>query len=375
MIMQDGVRFAETAEELSASYQLRYKVYVEGMGRLKDKGDHELKELRDEYDPFARAIVVIKDGKAIGTLRLFWGGDHPFCQTLIDAYHLAPFQKILADKEICIIERLMVDQAHRGSAVALQMYKLVWDFSVKHHIEAGFLDCEPHHLNSYLKLGFRPFAKTYSYPGIGLVIPMMYIPGDYEHLKHVGSPFSLLIKDGGYKHTEQLIAMVKDASSILPKGEVDDESYLAHIYRDDNLIGGDKPKMFDMLTEVERDRVIEKSVIITCNKGDRIIEANNAARTMFILLTGYVEVYHPHGPLLTVVTPGEVIGEIAFFRRIPRTASIIAATDDVTLLSLDEPTMSRLLKYEPALASKILLNICNALCERVISNAAVTSMR
>lgn len=369
--MQDGVRFAETEEDLRASYQLRYKVYVEGMGRLKDKGDHERKELRDDHDNFARAIVVIKDGVAIGTLRLFWGGDAPFNKTLIEAYHLSQFLEILTDREICIIERLMVDEKHRGSAVALQMYKLVWDFSIKQHIEAGFLDCEPHHLNSYLKLGFRPFAKTYSYPGIGLVIPMMYIPGDYEHLKQVGSPFSLLTKDGGYKHTAALLDIIKDSPGVTIKNEVNNERYLDEIYADKHLLSNDKPKLFDGLSEAEIDRLIEKSVIITCNKNDHIIETQNAARTMFVVLSGHVEVRLPNGNLLAAVTPGEVIGEIAYFLHKPRTASIIAAEDNVKILSLDEPSMSRLLKFEPQLASKFLLNICKSLCNRVISNAEI----
>lgn len=370
--MQDGVRFAETEEEIRASYQLRYKVYVEGMGRLIDQGDHELKELRDDYDGFARAVVVIKGGIAVGTLRLFWGGDAPFCQTLIDAYHLAAFQTILSDNEICIVERLMVDPQHRGSAIALQMYKLVWDFSVKHLIEAGFLDCEPHHLNSYLKLGFRPFAKTYSYPGIGLVIPMMYIPGDYEHLKHVGSPFSLVSENSDYKHTSALTKLLKSGSSILAKSESDEESFLEEIYKDNSLVDVEKPKIFDNLTDADRDRLIEKSVIIHCNKGDHIIEANNAARTMFIVLSGYVEVRLPNDELMAIITPGDIIGEIAFFLHIPRTANIIAASANVKILSLDEPTLNRLLKYEPALASKILLNTCKSLCNRVINNANIS---
>ena len=45
--MQDGVRFSATEQEFKASYQLRYKVYVEQMGRFKDMGNHELKELKD----------------------------------------------------------------------------------------------------------------------------------------------------------------------------------------------------------------------------------------------------------------------------------------------------------------------------------------
>ncbi len=370
-MMNDGVRFAETEAELRASYQLRYKVYVEGMGRLKDKGDHTLKELRDEHDSFARAIVVIKGGVAVGTLRLFWGGDAPFNNNLIEAYHLARFQEILEDREICIIERLMVDEKHRGSAIALQMYKLVWDFSIRHRIEAGFLDCEPHHLNSYLKLGFRPFAKTYSYPGIGLVIPMMYIPGDIEHLKRVGSPFGLLAKDSEYRHTAQLLEMIKQGANILAKVESDNEDYLKQIYTDSRLLSNDKPKIFDSLSADEINRIIEKSAIIQCGRGDHVIEVNNAAKTMFVLLSGCVEVHRSSGELQAIITPGEVIGEIAFFLHVPRSASIIAATDDVKILSLDEAAMSRLLKYDSTLANKILSNLCRSLCHRVISNAEV----
>ena len=71
--MRDGVRFAENEDDLRASFQLRYKVYVESMGRLKDKGDHKRKELRDEQDKNARSVIAIKKGQPIGTLRLFWG--------------------------------------------------------------------------------------------------------------------------------------------------------------------------------------------------------------------------------------------------------------------------------------------------------------
>lgn len=71
--MQDGVRFAITEEDNRASFKLRYQIYVKSMGRLKDKGDHEKEELRDEYDKFARAVIAVQNGEPIGTLRLFWG--------------------------------------------------------------------------------------------------------------------------------------------------------------------------------------------------------------------------------------------------------------------------------------------------------------
>ena len=375
--MLDGVRFAENEEELHSSYRMRYRVYVEGMGRLKDKGDHELKELRDDYDAIARAVITIKNGEPIGTLRLFWGGDAVFPETLKKAYHVTPFQDVVDEKKICIVERLMVDEKHRGSSTTLRMYKEVMHFVLKHQIEVVLLDCEPHHLNSYLKLGFRPFAPTYSYPGIGLVIPMVLISGDYEHLKRVGSPFALLTREEDLshcRHTEQLLEKIGRGKNVLSQSLCNPGDYIKHLYSNADLFQNDKPKIFDDLSEDEIQRLLEKSHIIECSLGDHIIEKDNAAKTMFVLLSGFVEVRREE-ELQAVISPGEIIGEIAFFLQVPRTASIIAATEDVRILSLDEAAMSRLLKYESELANKILKNICRGLCHRVINGAETADLR
>ena len=216
--MLDGVRFVETENEFSASYQLRYKVYVECMGRLKDKGDHAMKELRDEQDKNARAVIAVKNNQPIGTLRLFWGGDAPFSKTLIEAYQLKAFSKLLEEKQVCIVERLIVDHKYRGSATVLRMYKRVMNFVLEHQAEVVLLNSEPQHVNSYLKIGFRPFSKKYHYPGIGPVIPMALIAGDYEHLKRVGSPFSVLVSkdDLNYCHCiKELKKIIKPETNVI----------------------------------------------------------------------------------------------------------------------------------------------------------------
>jgi len=193
--MKQGVRFAKSESELRACYQLRHKIYVEGMGRFSDKSNHTLKELEDDLDKNARAVIAIKNNTPIGTLRLFWGGDTAFTQEQIEAYHLSTFKPLLKQDKICIVERLMVDDKHRGSMTALRMYKEVMDFVVKQQIEVVLLNCEIHHLEAYLKLGFKPFAKKYNYPDVGTVIPMALVVGDYDHLQQIGSPFAMLLPE------------------------------------------------------------------------------------------------------------------------------------------------------------------------------------
>ncbi|MDO9047763.1 MAG: GNAT family N-acetyltransferase [Methylobacter sp.] len=375
--MQDGVRFATTEEELKASYQLRYRVYVECMGRLKDQSNHELKELRDEYDDHARAVIAVKNGETIGTLRLFWGEDKPFTQTLTEAYHLSPFLEKLEQQQICIVERLMVNEQHRGSSVTLRMYKEVMHFVLDNKIEAVLLDCEPHHLNSYLKLGFRPFTNPYSYPGIGLVIPMALITGDYEHLIRSGSPFAVLTREEDLSHcryVNELQDIIGCHLNIVSQSTTDKTDFLKQIHIDFNKLPNKNPRIFDSFSKDEIERVIERSHIIVCKEGTHIIEKDNAATTMFILLSGFVHVLRD-GQLQAIISPGDIIGEIAFFLHVPRTATLVAASDDVSLLSLDEASMSRLLKFDNEIANKILVNICRELCSRVVGGVETTDLR
>ena len=252
--MKEGVRFAVTGEEFQAVYQLRYKVYVESMGRLSDKADHDSKELHDEYDKTARALIAIKDGIPAGTLRLFWGGDAPFSQSMVKAYHLTPFLKQLEANQICIVERLMVGEKHRGSTTALRMYKEVMSFVLDHQAEVVLLDCEPHHLSSYLKLGFRPFAEAYAYPGIGPVIPMALIAGDYEHLKRVGSPFAQLLREEDLSHcryVKKLHEIIDHESKTVNQSMPHKNEFFQHFYTLRNKLYDKVPKVSDSRLKVK----------------------------------------------------------------------------------------------------------------------------
>ncbi len=378
--MQDGVRLAVTEDDTHASFRLRYQIYVKSMGRLKDKGDHDKEELRDEYDKAARAVIAVRNGIPIGTLRIFWGGDVPFTDSLINAYSIAPFLSTLRQNQVCIVERLMVAESYRGSNVTLRMYKEVMNFVLKHNTEIVLLDCEPHHLNSYLKLGFRPFTSPYTYPGIGLVIPMALVVGDYEYLKRIGSPFAMLTspEDLAYcKATKELNTIIGNKSKVHSRSLAPPEQFLQELKSLSPEVKWSfdtSPGLLDSLEESELERLVERSHIISCEKGNRIIEKDNSARTIFILLSGHVTV-EKNGEMIAMVSPGEVIGEIAFFLGVPRTASIVAVSDNVKVLSLDETSLSRLLKHEGQLANKILMNLCKGLCFRIIASGETANLR
>lgn len=72
------------------------------------------------------------------------------------------------------------------------------------------------------------------------------------------------------------------------------------------------------------------------------------------------------GELVAVLTPGAVIGEVAFLLGRPRTADVVAATEEVRVLTLNEGSIRRQIRTDPELSSKLLLNLCRCLCARVL---------
>ena len=229
--MTMSIRFAETDDDFKLSFQLRYKIYVEEMGRLKGESNEMRRELRDERDQSARILIACKDQKIVGTMRILWGGDKDFDRHQTKMYNISPFMQSLHCNEICIIERLMVDKSCRGSSVMLRMYKEALQFIIKNKIELMLLASEPHHINHYQRLGAKAFAKIRMYEGIGPVMPMAQAMGDFEYQKKVNSPFSMLSKETDWKHfnKQEQINRIIDAESLKIRSS-DPHSSHHHLY-------------------------------------------------------------------------------------------------------------------------------------------------
>jgi CRP-like cAMP-binding protein len=70
-----------------------------------------------------------------------------------------------------------------------------------------------------------------------------------------------------------------------------------------------------------------------------------------------------------VRSSGDVIGEIAFFMELPRTMDVVAATDDVEVVSFSQSALRNLIKTQPDAATKLLFNMARLLCMKVVETA------
>jgi predicted GNAT family N-acyltransferase len=297
----------------------------------------------------------------IGTLRLQWGADAPFGEEDALRYDLDRFAAIARPNQMIIMSRFMVRAQFRGSDVALQLLRAMFMFYLDNGIQLAFLDCRPHLINLYQRLGYRTYTRAYNDPVAGLLVPLVLVVEDVAYLEQVHSPFLPQAREHAPRsdvpaHVTPLLLYPSSVHTAVSAGGQDNWSSLL---QDD----GDKVAIFQGLSGAEVHRLLERSHIIECSRGDRIISQGNTGHTVFIVLQGKVEVRRGER-ILTVETPGSVVGEVAFLLKSSRVADVVAATDDVRVLCLWHKTLEELIASEPRLAARLFYNLSRIIAVR-----------
>jgi len=119
------------------------------------------------------------------------------------------------------------------------------------------------------------------------------------------------------------------------------------------------------------DYQIRKAMLISemheFTKGAKVIEQGNTDRSMYLIISGEVEVVH-HGDagdtMLATLKAGDVFGEIGFVHEIERTADVVAS-GAVKVLKFDFERLAHDLRYFPRIVAKLNFNISYILGERL----------
>jgi len=247
------------------------------------------------------------------------------------------------------------------------MFTTALSFVKEHDIDLVFGDCEPHLLNLYMGLGFRTYSKkNFNSPAAGYLVLLMMLPKDMEYLRAVQSPFVPLLED--YSSDRATLGwqdLLANGSAITQQHSAP-EDYWSAVYGALKELEHNSLHPFDGLTEEQSGICIDKSTVIECALDDRILKKGNTARNMFIVLSGVLEVRADDGSILAVFTTGDVFGEMAFLLGTPRSQDVYAVTDDVTLLSLSETQIRRIMDEHADIASMLMLNVSKMLCMRLL---------
>jgi CRP-like cAMP-binding protein len=259
-----------------------------------------------------------------------------------------------------VAERGMVAPHLRGGDLFSEIRHETRLFLSDKRVQLVFGACEPHLLTLYLGQGARTYSdQNINSPDAGYLIPIVTVVEDVEYLRRIGSPEAEQTPDfGDDARIPACVDRLIHSSAVLSQRLTSSGTYLHEIQGALDELARNRVSALDGLGEEEIERCLGKSNIIECGAGDRL-------RNIFVVLDGTLEV-RDDGKLLRVLSPGDVLGEIAFLLERPRTADVYAATDGVRVLSLSEGTIRHMIGTAPEVAAHLLLNISKILCLRIV---------
>ena len=112
------------------------------------------------------------------------------------------------------------------------------------------------------------------------------------------------------------------------------------------------------------DKIAAISEIKYFRAGDYIVHEDDQTADLMILADGTAEIVRITGDTIALIRPNMPFGEVAFLDHKRRSSSVIAKTD-CKVVNMPEEPLRTLLRHEPEMAVKALVNLSSLLCERL----------
>jgi CRP-like cAMP-binding protein len=126
--------------------------------------------------------------------------------------------------------------------------------------------------------------------------------------------------------------------------------------------------LFRYFTEEERTRIERNGELKRISAGGYLIRASEVDATLFMIEDGHLDIIATRDnkpAVVATVGPGDVLGEVSFIDDSPRTVSVKAGEEEVTVRAFDKKTLSEALAFEPALLAKFAVAMSELLVERL----------
>jgi hypothetical protein len=270
-----------------------------------------------------------------------------------------------------ILSYTVIRGDHRDSQVLARLLEHAYAFVREAGQELVFLLAPPNLVTLYEVLGCRRYTREGVDIG-GLRLPMVMIAADLPHFEAVKSPLLESLRkypadvslgdwfDGQFPEFSR-------PSSQRAQSTEDFMRSLSHWINDTSI------PLLDDLDGGETTRLLAAGEQKMLSAGAAVLRKGEAGSKMYLILEGAVEVslVTAHGRrVLTTMGAGQLFGEGAFLLGTTRSADV-SALSDCLLLALDNADFETLSTLEPAIAVKLLRNLCRMLCVRLYAGNAV----
>jgi CRP/FNR family cyclic AMP-dependent transcriptional regulator len=126
----------------------------------------------------------------------------------------------------------------------------------------------------------------------------------------------------------------------------------------------DKVPLLIGLDRAERESLTRDMRKRSYRRGEILFHRDDEGSLLYVIVSGLVRIYLPTGTgeevTLDILKPGDILGELAVFDDLPRSASAMAL-EDLTVLTLDRTSVMASLAEYPKAAGRILAELSRRL--------------
>ena len=346
------IRPARTPAERAAAFNLRYELYVAEQGLFGESADHERRELCEPADAHSTIWVIEHEGEIVGTARLRWG-QAGFDEQLRAIFATSRFTDIASEAQMAAGERMVILPAHRGGSLVVHLVNTMWAHAIERGVELILIDCEPHLLNRWISLGFRPYGLC-EHPTNGTLVRTAYVLGDLAYAERLGTPLreALATWTRSRETASALGERLRDSTTVLSQLSAPEQFWPrieAHTSRAFLCAA------LGQLEERELSTLLVGAHYLDCEEGAALIRKHHVSRTLYVLLDGCLDVIDEGACVARVCEPGTIFGEVALFAQARRTSDVRASPGGAQVLALHERSIRKLIDAGSPAASKFLL--------------------
>ena len=99
---------------------------------------------------------------------------------------------------------------------------------------------------------------------------------------------------------------------------------------------------------------LSQSRFLILKKGDDIVTHGDTSNDVYVLINGKVNIVVPDNRHIAQIESVDILGEIAFFKQVPRTTTVTVSTDSATVLCVNEELFSVIAAKFPSFHGTIL---------------------
>jgi GNAT superfamily N-acetyltransferase len=171
-----------------AVFRFRYDIYVREMRRRQKDADHVRERVEDALDRGAMLLAArdTSTGRIVGTARsnVVARSELGVYDRLYGLDALSPGERAVTT----ITTRFMVERERRGTLLAVQLARSLFERGAAQGITTDYIDCNEPLVPFFERLGYRSM-RTIEHPEYGTVRLMRLDVRDAGHMARVGSPF------------------------------------------------------------------------------------------------------------------------------------------------------------------------------------------